>query len=41
MQHHKWSLGDVDNLMPFERDIYVALLSNYLEEEKERLSKAT
>lgn len=37
MQYHKYSLSDIENLIPFEREIYVAMLSQYLEEEKQRL----
>ena len=36
MQHHKWSLTELDNMMPFERDIYVLLLEKWLEEERQR-----
>jgi hypothetical protein len=39
-QHHKYSISDVEELLPFERDIYVAMLIDYLEKEKERLRKA-
>ena len=35
-QHHKYSLSDIENLLPFERDIYVDLLLQYLEEIKEK-----
>lgn len=37
MQYHKWSLTEVENLIPFEKDIYVAILVKYLEEEKQRI----
>ena len=37
MQYHKYSLVDIENMIPFEREIYVAMLINYLEEEKQRL----
>jgi len=36
MQHHKYSLTELDNMMPWEREIYVGLLKNYLEEENKR-----
>lgn len=36
MQYHKYSLEELENMMPFERDIYVAMLIKYLEEEKQR-----
>lgn len=37
MQYHKYSLDELENMIPFERDIYVAMLVQYLEEEKQRL----
>jgi hypothetical protein len=37
MQHHKYSLSELENMIPWERNIYVTLLINYLKEEKERL----
>ena len=36
MQHHKYSLTELDNMIPYERDIYVSLLIQYIEEENER-----
>jgi len=36
MQHHKYSLSEVENMMPWEREIYISLLLQYLEEEKEK-----
>ncbi len=37
MQHHKWQLSEIENMMPWEREIYVILLSQYIEEENERI----
>lgn len=37
MQYHKYSLADIENMIPFEREIYVAMLIQYLEEERKRL----
>jgi hypothetical protein len=34
MQYHKYSLTEIENMMPWERDIYVAMLENHLEEER-------
>jgi hypothetical protein len=34
MQYHKYSLSDINDLIPWERDIYVELLKQHLEEEK-------
>lgn len=39
MQHHKYSLSELENMIPWERDIYVALLIQYLEEENEKLKQ--
>ena len=39
MQHHKYSLSDLENLMPFERDIYVALLVQWIEKENARIEQ--
>jgi hypothetical protein len=36
MQHHKYSLAEVENLIPWEREIYLMLLMKYIEEENER-----
>jgi hypothetical protein len=34
MQFHKYSLTEIENLIPWERDIYLALLQQHIEEEK-------
>ena len=39
MQHHKYSLTELENMMPWEREIYVNLLLQYIEEENERIKK--
>ena len=39
MQYHKYGLGDVENMIPFEREIYVSMLVQFLEEEKLRLQQ--
>ena len=33
MQHHKYSITEIENMMPWERDVYVTLLKQYIEEE--------
>ena len=35
MQHHNYSLAELENMIPWEREIYIALLLKFLEEEKE------
>jgi hypothetical protein len=37
MQHHKYSLTELELMIPWERNIYINMLIKYLEEEKERL----
>jgi hypothetical protein len=39
MQHHKYSLTELDNLMPWERQVYIDLLMNYLEEENAKIKE--
>ena len=36
MQHHNYSLGDIENMMPWEREIYVQMLIEYIKEENKR-----
>ena len=33
IQHHKYSLTELEDMIPWERDIYVGLLQQYIEEE--------
>ena len=40
VQHHKYSLTELDNMLPWERDIYVNMLIQYLEEENEKIKTA-
>lgn len=39
MQHHKYTLDDLDKMLPWERQVYVALLQEYIEKENERIRK--
>ena len=39
MQHHKYSLSELENMMPWERDIYVAMLVQYIEEENQKIKE--
>jgi hypothetical protein len=40
MQHHKYSLSELDDMIPWERLIYVNMLINFIEKENERLKQA-
>ena len=33
IQHHKYSLTELENMIPWEREVYVSLLQQYIEEE--------
>ena len=39
IQHNKWSLTELENMMPSEREVYVGLLIEHLEEEKREEAK--
>ena len=36
MQHHKYSLSEIEDMMPWERDIYLDMLITYIKEENEK-----
>ena len=40
VQHHKYSLSDIENMIPFEREIYVLLLSQYINDENQKAQQA-
>ena len=39
MQHHKYNLSDLENMIPWEREIYVQLLQDHIREENDRLKR--
>ncbi len=39
MQHHKYSLIELENMVPWEREIYVGLLNEHIREENERVKQ--
>ena len=40
MQHHNYSLSDLENMMPWEREIYVDMLISYIKDENEKAKRA-
>jgi len=36
MQHHNYSLSDLESMMPWEREIYVEMLAQFIKEENEK-----
>ena len=39
MQHHKYSLTELENMMPWEREIYLGLLEKFIKDENEKAEK--
>ena len=39
MQHHKYSLTELEGMLPWEREIYMGLLMQWIKEENERREK--
>lgn len=39
MQHHKYSLTELEDMIPWEREIYIMMLVQHLEEENQRLQQ--
>ena len=40
IQHHDWSLTELENMLPYERAIYVMLLQEWIKEENQRTTEA-
>ena len=39
MHEHKYSLSELENMIPWERDVYVSMLIQYIEEENQKLKQ--
>lgn len=39
-QHHKYSISEIEAMMPYERDVYFGLLVNYINEQNEKMQQA-
>ena len=37
MQHHKYSLTEIDDMIPWEKEVYLSMLIEHLKEEEERI----
>ena len=40
MQHHKYSLTEIENMIPWEREIYTSLLADHVQKENEQVPKS-
>lgn len=41
MQHHKYSLSEIDSLIPWEKDVYVEMLIHHIKQEQEAQQRNT
>ena len=39
MQHHNYSLTELENMLPWEREVYAGLLYEFLKEQEEEMEK--
>lgn len=39
MQHHKYDIDSLENMIPFERDLYIMLLAQHIEEENDKIQQ--
>ena len=39
MENHKYSLEDLENMIPWEREIYITLLAEFIKEENKRIAE--
>jgi hypothetical protein len=39
IQYHKYSLTEIENMIPWERKVYTELLKNHVEEENKKMEE--
>ncbi len=37
MHHHKWALSDIESMIPWERQIYIEMLTQFLKEQEQKM----
>ena len=40
MQHHKYSLTEIENMLPYDREVYLTLLNEHVKQENEKMREA-
>lgn len=35
-QHHKYNITEIENLLPYERDLYFEMLVDFIQSQKEK-----
>jgi len=41
MQHHNYSLSELDDMVPWEREIYITMLIQHIEKENEKMRSSS
>jgi len=41
MQHHNYSLTELDDMVPWEREIYITMLIQHIEKENEKMRSSS
>tara|TARA_Y100000817_G_scaffold276217_1_gene237538 strand:+ start:104 stop:232 length:129 start_codon:yes stop_codon:yes gene_type:complete len=41
MQYHNYTLADIENMMPWERDLFVTLVADHVEKENQKIKEAS
>jgi|TARA_A100001015_G_scaffold180647_1_gene201030 hypothetical protein len=39
MQHHKYSLNEIDMMIPWEKEVYVSMLIDFIKEEEQKYNQ--
>jgi hypothetical protein len=39
MQHHKWSISEIEEMMPWERQVYIDLLQDWIKQKEQELKE--
>jgi|TARA_B100002019_G_C21209694_1_gene568701 hypothetical protein len=39
MQHHKYSLSEIDGMIPWEKEVYISMLLEFIREQKEEAQR--
>ena len=40
IQLHHWSLTEIENMLPYEREVYLTLLNDHVKKENEKMREA-
>ena len=40
MQHHKYSLSELEDMLPWERELYVTMLTQFIEQENQKIEQS-